>query len=140
LKVLNDVKAELRFWRFNERGEWIDTTRTDSQALGVGEDVEVSAVWPEDSNNLWLYRSGYLVPQTLELACAEDGCSEVSQLKSMPHMFEAKGLMVKQHFATSADGTKVCFEHTHTLFFSFFFLIVCVLLFPRVILILVEHL
>lgn len=112
--MLRDVKAELMFWRYSD-GVWTNTTQVKEEeggGLGVGQDVHVSAVWPNDSNDLWLIRSGYLVPQTMEICSAEDGCSKVEQLRSMPHMFDAKGLIVKQHFATSADGTKVTYTHS----------------------------
>lgn len=57
------------------------------------------------SDQLFLWVSGYLTPQTLLLADAATG--RVEQLKAAPAKFDATGLVVEQHEATSADGTKV---------------------------------
>ena len=75
--------------------------------MAVGQDVTVSAIWPDEDNGLWLWRDGYLVPDVLELANAEDGCMATEVLKSKPAMFNSNGLTVHQHFVTSLDGTKV---------------------------------
>mmetsp|Transcript_47741 Transcript_47741/g.88926 ORF Transcript_47741/g.88926 Transcript_47741/m.88926 type:complete len:820 (+) Transcript_47741:9-2468(+) len=137
LKVLDDVKAKLVVWRYQGEGKWATSNATSSSAteesgaaaaaggggggsdegVTVGEDVVVSAVWPDDTDELWLYRDGYLVPLTLELATlaapeakadSEAAFSmEVSSLKAMPAMFESEGLVVEQNFAVSKDGTKI---------------------------------
>ena len=115
------MKPALRFWRFDaSAGRWADETTgaaapssagggSGGGAVGVGEDVAVSAVWPDDSDDVWMWRDGYLCPQTLELASAASGCAAPEALKAMPAMFDADGLVVEQHFATSKDGTKVPF-------------------------------
>jgi len=73
----------------------------------AGEGVGVSAVWPSSSDKLWVQRSGFLAPASLELASAADGCSHSERLKQLPSFFPADELACSQHFATSADGTKV---------------------------------
>lgn len=57
------------------------------------------------SDQLFLNVSGYLTPQTLMLADAS--ASTVEVVKSAPEKFDATGLVVEQHEATSADGTKI---------------------------------
>lgn len=50
---------------------------------------------------------GYLVPDTLELGSAEDGCANTHVVKSKPAMFDATKLSVQQYFATSKDGCRI---------------------------------
>ena len=56
---------------------------------------------------LWLTTSGYTQPSTLALADASKNGEIIKELKSLPDMYDAKGLQVTQHFATSKDGTKI---------------------------------
>lgn len=56
-------------------------------------------------DRVFLTISGYLTPQTLLLADAQSG--SVETVKSSPARFDATGLVVEQHEATSADGTRV---------------------------------
>jgi len=110
LKVLEDVRTVLRFWRYESGGVWADVTAPPSEeggAVAVGQDVSVSAIWPDEDNGMWLWRDGFLVPDVLELANAEDGCISTEVLKSKPAMFTSEGLTVHQYFATSLDGTKI---------------------------------
>eukprot|EP00965_Chrysotila_dentata_P163555 5400667-Pleurochrysis_carterae.AAC.1 len=87
-------------------GTWHEEVR-EGACVRVGERVGVSAVWPDDSDALWLTRTGFLTPTSLEYACAADGCASTEPLKAMPAHFDAAGLECTQHFATSKDGTKV---------------------------------
>ena len=113
LKVLEDVRTGLEFWRFEAEGRtWAkeeEELREGGGAVPVGQDVAVASPCEDCSadNDLWLYRNGYLVPNALELASAEDGCAKTRLVRSQPAMFDASGLMVEQRFAVSADGTKV---------------------------------
>ena len=52
---------------------------------------------------------GYLVPDSLEKASAEDCCAVTEHIKAKPAMFNAVGLCVEQHFATSKDGTRILY-------------------------------
>jgi len=66
----------------------------------------VSAVQPQTSDAIWVTSSGYTQPTTLSLADAAS--PDVQEpLKALPAFFDATGLTTQQHFATSADGTKV---------------------------------
>ncbi|MDO5035237.1 MAG: prolyl oligopeptidase family serine peptidase [Actinomycetaceae bacterium] len=83
--------------------------------LGVGFEVPnhatiaVSAVSGRDSDRLWLYTTGFTTPMTLSLVeLARSGETLSAQVvRSAPTMFDAAGLEVSQHFATSEDGTRV---------------------------------
>ncbi|MBX3133611.1 MAG: S9 family peptidase [Gemmatimonadaceae bacterium] len=57
------------------------------------------------SDRLFVNVSGYLTPQTLLLVDAAAGTAET--VKAAPAKFDATGLVVEQHEATSKDGTKV---------------------------------
>ena len=112
LKTLEDVRTGLVFWRYNvDTGSW---TRQESNTGGeggvpVGEDISVESHCrdPSSDNLLWLQRDGYLVPNTLEAATAEDCCLNTKRVKSKPAMFNSDGLMAEQRFAVSADGTRI---------------------------------
>ncbi|MFI2105591.1 prolyl oligopeptidase family protein [Isoptericola sp. NPDC019693] len=72
--------------------------------------VGVRAVDPLDSDDVWVTTTGYLTPSTLALSSlagpgAEPG--EPEPLKAAPAYFDADGMVVVQHFATSDDGTRV---------------------------------
>ena len=111
------MRTTLEVWKYDGGGSWTKTTGAGAEAgaeagagteaVAVGEDVAISAVWPDASDELWVWRDGFLVPSTLELASAADACASPERLKAMPQMFDATGLVVTQHFATSADGTRV---------------------------------
>merc|ERR1719509_65811 len=107
------VPVGLEFWRFDADGRtWTreeQEVREGGDAVPVGQDVDVASPCRDASadNDLWLFRNGYLVPNALELASAEDGCAKTRLVRSQPAMFDASSLMVEQRFAVSADGTKV---------------------------------
>jgi len=63
------------------------------------------AVDSVDSNDLFASVSGYTTPSTLLLVDEAQGTG--SELASLPSLFDAEGLVVSQHMATSKDGTKV---------------------------------
>jgi len=107
LKILEDVRTKLQFWRYDGGGVWKDVTPSAGSLVPVGEDVSLSAVWPDDSDEVWVSRDGFLVPDTLELATAADCCVKLDKLKNRPHMFDSSGLICEQHFVNSADGTKI---------------------------------
>lgn len=107
LKVLEDVRTKLRFWRYDGGGVWKETTPSTGGMVPIGEDVALRSVWPDDSDEVWVSRDGFLVPDTLELATAADCCAAPEKLKGRPHQFDAKGLICEQQFADSADGTKI---------------------------------
>merc|ERR1719509_46134 len=113
LKVLEDVRTGLEFWRFDaDERSWTkeeQELKEGGKAVPVGQNVGVSSPNRDSTadNRLWLWRAGYLVPPTLELASAEDGCTKTKVARSQAAMFNTSGMMVEQRFAVSADGTRV---------------------------------
>ncbi|KAL7542900.1 hypothetical protein ACHAXR_012196, partial [Thalassiosira sp. AJA248-18] len=112
LKILEDVRTVLEFWRYDaDTKTWTKQDEADGSgaAVPVGQDVSVGSHCRDSSadNKLWLWRDGYLVPDTLEMASAEDCCASTEDIKAKPAMFDAEGLFVEQHFATSKDGTRI---------------------------------
>jgi len=74
--------------------------------LPLPENVTVSLGSVElGSDRLFVSVTGFLTPQSLYLADAAAGTATV--VKQAPAKFDATGLVVEQHEATSADGTKV---------------------------------
>jgi len=114
LETSRHVRAELGFWRHGPAG-WSHEAAGGGGGGGggggvpvpVGESVGVRAIWPDDSDDVWLDRAGFLRPATLEMASAADACAHAQPIKALPAMFDASGHACTQHFATSADGTQV---------------------------------
>lgn len=75
--------------------------------------VGMGAVDPDDdrtANDVWMTVSGFLTPTTLlrgTLGVAGAPDAAPAEVKQAPSLFDATGLVVTQHFATSADGTRV---------------------------------
>ena len=65
----------------------------------------------EDEDVVFINYEGFLTPDSL--LTYDDMTGEVSPLKSLPAKFNADGLKVEQHFATSADGTEVPYFIVH---------------------------
>jgi len=101
LEILEDVKSRLEVLEPRRR-EWSRAALPVGPELGS---VSASAVDPYEDDRIWVYASGYLTPSTYSMVdLASDAVSELAQL---PAFFDAEGLEVAQHFATSSDGTKV---------------------------------
>lgn len=100
LNVLEDVKNRVYVLSKTEHG-WHKEPLAGAPQFGT---VSVSAVDPDDSNAYWMTSSDYLTPTTLYYG--EIGGSP-EQMKQLSAQFDAQGLEVSQHFATSDDGTKV---------------------------------
>ena len=65
-----------------------------------------SAENPLESDAYWLTITDFLTPSTLTRG--ELGAGQPPEvLKQLPSFFDADGLVASQHFATSADGTKI---------------------------------
>lgn len=95
---LEDVHNQLYVWKKSGKG-WT-RTKIATPALAAF-DVEA---WDDDVNDdYWMTESNFLQPSTLSLVQS----GKKLQLKQSPVYFDAKGLEVQQHFATSKDGTKV---------------------------------
>ncbi len=100
LTILDDVKNRVEVLTPGKAG-W---TRAPMPGLPENGNISVWAVDSDESNDLWINVSDYVTPDQLMLGSAT-GAPEV--LKTLPEQYDASGLTITQHFATSEDGTKV---------------------------------
>ncbi len=100
INVLEDVKNRIYVLTPGEDG-WKKEALKGAPEIGT---VGVSPVDPDESNDFWMTSSGYLTPTTLSYGTIG---SAPEQIKRLTPLFDASGLAVSQHFATSKDGTKV---------------------------------
>lgn len=107
--ALVDVRHTLQVHSPAADGSWSTRGLTDALDLGL-RTVSVSAVDDHDSDDLWLVTTGFLEPMALSVAHLGDRPHDdvvLEPLKAAPERFDASGLEVSQHWATSADGTRV---------------------------------
>lgn len=100
LNVLEDVKNRISVLR-NVNGTWKSEPLVGAPQIGT---VEVSAVDPDESNAYWMITSDFLTPNSLYYGSVGQAPELLKQLSAQ---FDATGLKVNQHFATSQDGTQV---------------------------------
>lgn len=100
---------------------WIDLTgaadlpgcpATDETALRPGRallSVSATPLCPADSDYLWISASGWTTPSTLAVArlTPSGEVTGMSVVRQAPARYDARGVVVTQHVATSADGTRV---------------------------------
>lgn len=109
INVLEDVKNRLYVLKPGESKsatsisamEWSRESLVGAPAFGT---VGVTAVDPDESNEYFMTSTDYLTPTTLSMGTIGQVPVE---LKRLPHFFDSSGFEISQHFATSADGTKV---------------------------------
>ncbi len=117
LTTIRDVVSRLTAVqppRDGAEGEWV---RTGLESPGSGADsafatIVASAVDATHSNDLWLVTTGYTQPSSLWLSKLDSSAGavtavETTLVRQAPTLFDADGLTVSQHFATSEDGTKI---------------------------------
>ncbi len=118
LNLLRDVSSEIRVLDpsvVDSDGVWASTVLDACPPL---HDVNAYAVDDEDTgaegNDFWLVATGFTTPTTLTrgtLVASSSGDSGVAsrhaEVKRSPSFFNESGYEVQQHFAVSADGTKV---------------------------------
>ena len=97
---LEDVKTRVSLHRLSNK-RW---TRARVATPAVGS-VSVSAYDVHTSDDYWFTETGFTTPTTLSLGNVNK--KKRAKLKQNPSFFEATGLEVTQHFATSEDGTRV---------------------------------
>jgi prolyl oligopeptidase len=100
LNVLEDVKNRLTVLSPGKDG-WKREALKGAPAIGT---VSVWPVDPEDSDAFFMQSTDFLTPDTLSLGTVG---KSPERLKSAPAFFDASGLEVSQHFATSKDGTRI---------------------------------
>ena len=101
LNLLEDVKSSLAV-ATPGKGGWSVKPLQGAPAFST---ASASAVDGDESDAYFMTVSGYLAPPSLFMGTLGKGRAE--KLKAMPAFFDASGLEVSQHFATSKDGTKV---------------------------------
>lgn len=104
LTILNDVRHEVRV--VNPSANQWESTRLD---LGHSDlaTVTVSPLDSRDSDRAWVYITSFATPLTVALFDLADPTSGLDQVKAAPQRFDAAGLEVTQHWATSDDGTAI---------------------------------
>lgn len=101
LSVMDNVRSVVLVARPSAEG-WTTTPMPGLPAFGS---ISVSAVDGQTSDDLWITVTDFLTPTQLMLGSAAGGAPTV--LKTTPPDFNAKGLEITQHFATSKDGTRI---------------------------------
>ncbi|RBP67969.1 prolyl oligopeptidase [Brevibacterium sanguinis] len=108
LGLLADVQSELRIL---DPGDGFSATPM--PGVPANHMVGVGAVDADDdatANDCWLITTGFLTPSTLSYVSLEgdaEASRHTSVIKTAPALFPADGFTVEQHFATSADGTRI---------------------------------
>lgn len=116
LTTIDDVKTKL--WALTpaeeapKDGEAQPWLTLPFPALGSGEhsqfmSANVTAYDPVDSNKVWVVTSGYTEPSTLWLADLGEGDQPARLVRQTERLFDSSNVVVSQHFAVSADGTRV---------------------------------
>ncbi len=100
LNLLDDVRSRLVVRTPTDAG-WAHSAFPNVPDGGT---LTVTAVDSDDSDAVWLTSDDFLSPPSLWLAEAD---AAPEQLKAMPALFDTSTLVSEQHFATSADGTRV---------------------------------
>lgn len=115
LDVLEDVLTTLVVWKKNNNSDGWTQEEAPANAVSIGESLGFANPNRDSAidNRLFLWRDGYLVPDTLEyivdmdISNSNGGLNVTENLKSKPAMFDSEGLTVDQYFVPSKDGTKI---------------------------------
>jgi prolyl oligopeptidase len=100
LDILDSVKARVTEMR-REGGHWKRRDMDVPRMASVG----LAALDRDTSDDYWITVTSFVEPTTLYLGKA--GTDAREKMKSLPALFDAKGLRVEQYEATSKDGTGV---------------------------------
>ena len=100
LNELDNVRNRL-YVLAHKDGRW---TRTPLDAPAFGS-IGISGVDPDESDDYFMTVTDFLTPSSLY--CGAIGVKGREQLKTLPSFFNAAGLEISQHEATSKDGTRV---------------------------------
>eukprot|EP00551_Chaetoceros_affinis_P010685 CAMPEP_0203674748 /NCGR_PEP_ID=MMETSP0090-20130426/17117_1 /ASSEMBLY_ACC=CAM_ASM_001088 /TAXON_ID=426623 /ORGANISM="Chaetoceros affinis, Strain CCMP159" /LENGTH=792 /DNA_ID=CAMNT_0050540703 /DNA_START=133 /DNA_END=2511 /DNA_ORIENTATION=+ len=133
LSTLDNVKSKLSFYKIEDNDE--DSDGSGFTFVGGDKEAQIracdaSAIDSTQSDDIWLHTSGYTQPSALSLgdaskaaiASTTDGADgdasaqqsyHISDLKSLPKMYNADDLVVSQKFATSEDGTQIPYFIIH---------------------------
>ncbi len=100
INELDNVRNKLYLLRHQD-GKW-NRTALDAPAFGS---VGVTGIDSDESDDYFMTVTDFLTPSSLYLGNLEHPGREL--LKSLPSFFNAAGLEISQHEATSKDGTRV---------------------------------
>jgi len=100
INVLEDVKNRIYVLTPTAKG-WQRELLKGAPSFGT---VNLTPVDNDESNDYFMTTTDYLNPTTLAMGSIG---TEPIPLKKLPAFFDAKGLSISQHFATSKDGTNV---------------------------------
>ena len=100
LNALEDVKNTLTILTPG-KGGWKHAPLAGAPGFAT---VSANSVDSEESDAFFMTTSGYLAPTTLLYGTIG---RTPEKLKELPAFFDASGLEVNQHFATSKDGTRI---------------------------------
>ena len=99
VNVLSDVKNQVTSFE-RRNGKWVGTPLKEAIAS-----ISASPYDDDASDDMWLRVEDFNVPSSLELWSLATGKREA--MKRNPAFYDATGVEVAQHFATSKDGTRV---------------------------------
>ena len=100
LNELDNVRNRIYVLEHKD-GSW---NRTPLEAPSFGS-IGISGVDPDESDDYFMTVTDFLTPSSLYLG--KVGSKDRERLKTLPAFFNAEGLEISQHEATSKDGTKV---------------------------------
>ena len=101
MDVLDDVRSRIEVWTPGKK-IW---NRSEIPGLPEFGEISIWAVDADHTDQFWMTSTDFLTPSSLWLGSI--GAGEPKPIKSTPAFFDATGLEVEQHFATSKDGTRV---------------------------------
>jgi prolyl oligopeptidase len=101
LNVLDNAKSRLFEVKRGEHGKWVPR----EVAVPAFSTVTTSALDRRESDDYQMFVTGFTTPTTLYFG--KGGTDAREKMKSTPAFFDAKGLVVTQHEATSKDGTRI---------------------------------
>lgn len=110
MSVLHDVRTEVQVLTPPvPAAAGVDWTAVPLPGLAELVTVGTRAVDRIESDAIWLVTTGFTTPPTLAVQelCAAGEPAPPEPLKAAPTFFDATGVEVAQHFATSDDGTRV---------------------------------
>ena len=101
LTELDNVRSRI-YVMTHQDGRWVRESLPGVSEFG---EVSVHAIDPEDSDDYFLETTDFLTPNTLAIGTIGGGPAQ--KLKQLPAFFDASGLVISQHEATSKDGTRI---------------------------------
>lgn len=104
LNVLEDVKNRISLLTPAEHDGRTRWQREPLAGMPGSSTLGIQAIDDEESDDYFLTVTDFLTPTTLYQGAPDQ---PLETLKAMPAFFDAHDLRIGQHFATSADGTRV---------------------------------